>query len=447
MKNRLRQNQKRKLRARLILVVGGISFMLTIFAGIMIYLNVNNVSKTRATATGTEGSGASLSNGDILTEFTWEKDPATLATLGPDAISISKDAHSMSGGRSSTGGLSAGPNGKDIDLEIEGTELWNQEGIDISIDFSRNEKSGSFFTRENGFNFGMENGFITIAYRLENKRGGIESFKTKTDYEIPLDMNFRTYRFIYNPSKGKAEIFVNSVIVWSNQHTTNTPLSWKNAGKVTIGKGMNADGKDIAIFDNLIVRTAGNTAPLAESLLNFMLEEKEGGIKIHWSTSVNDKIKSFTIERSINGVDFMNVATIPVNPDLTESEEYTFLDKTKATTGIVYYRLRQTFTNGKFISHSLAAIKTQNEMNLAIEKINPLPFDKSFDIAYFLPKSGKVWIQINDDKGNVIDTQSFDAPKGKNVHVYKNEKIRESGTYTINLIFDNKKVTRSIIKI
>ena len=447
MKNRLHRKQKNKLRARVILVAGSISFMLTITAGIMVYLNVNNVSKTRATATGTEGSGASLSNGDIITEFTWEKDPVTIATLGPDAISVSKDAHSMSGGRSSTGGLSAGPNGKDIDLEIEGTELWNQEGIDISIDYSRNEKSGSFFSRENGFNFGMENGFITIAYRLENKRGGIESFKTKTEYEIPVDMNFRTYRFIYNPSKGKAEIFVNSVIVWSNQHAVNTPLSWKNAGKIVVGKGMNAEGKDIAIFDNFIVRTAGNTAPLAESLLNFMLEEKEGGIKIHWSTSVNDKIKSFTIERSINGVDFMNVSTVPVNPDLTESEEYTFLDKTKATTGIVYYRLRQTFTNGKFISHSLAAIKMQNEVNLAIEKINPLPFDKSFDIAYFLPKSGKVWIQINDDKGNMIDTQSFDAPKGKNVHVYKNEKIRESGTYTINMIFDNKKVTRSIIKI
>lgn len=447
MKNRLHRKQKNKLRARVILVAGSISFMLTITAGIMVYLNVNNVSKTRATATGTEGSGASLSNGDIITEFTWEKDPVTIATLGPDAISVSKDAHSMSGGRSSTGGLSAGPNGKDIDLEIEGTELWNQEGIDISIDYSRNEKSGSFFSRENGFNFGMENGFITIAYRLENKRGGIESFKTKTEYEIPVDMNFRTYRFIYNPSKGKAEIFVNSVIVWSNQHAANTPLSWKNAGKIVVGKGMNAEGKDIAIFDNFIVRTAGNTAPLAESLLNFMLEEKEGGIKIHWSTSVNDKIKSFTIERSINGVDFMNVSTVPVNPDLTESEEYTFLDKTKATTGIVYYRLRQTFTNGKFISHSLAAIKMQNEVNLAIEKINPLPFDKSFDIAYSLPKSGKVWIQINDDKGNMIDTQSFDAPKGKNVHVYKNEKIRESGTYTINMIFDNKKVTRSIIKI
>lgn len=447
MKNRQRQNQKNKLRARLLLIAGSVSFVLTITAGIMVYLNVNNVSKTRATATGGEGSGANLSNGDILTEYTWEKDPVTSATLGPDAINVSKDAHSMTGGRSSTGGLSAGPNGKDIDLEIEGTELWNQEGIDISIDYSRNEKSGSFFSRENGFNFGMENGFISIAYRLENKRGGIESFKVKTDYEIPVDMNFRTYRFIYNPSKGKAEIFVNSVIVWSNQHSPNTPLSWKNAGKVTIAKGMNGDGKDIAILDNLVVRTAGNTAPLAESLLNFMLEEKDGGIKIHWSTSVNDKIKSFTIERSINGVDFMNVVSIPVNPDMKETEEYTYTDKTKATAGIVYYRLRQTFSNGKFISHSLAAIKMQNEVNLAIEKINPLPFDKSFDVAYFLPKSGKVWIQICDEYGKVIDVQSFDAPKGKNVHVYKNEKIRESGTYTINLIFDNKKVSRSIIKI
>ncbi len=429
------------------LVTAVVTFTLTISAAILIYINVSSVSKTRATATGSEGSGTSLNIGDIISEFTWEKNPVTIATLGPDAISASKDAHSMSGGRSSTGGLSPGANGKDIDLEIQGTEVWNQEGIDIGIDYSRNEKSGSFFSRENGFNFGMENGFITIAYRLENKRGSIESYKAKTDYEIPVDMNFRTYRFIYNPSKGKAEIFVNGAIVWSKQHDVNTPLSWKNAGKITIGKGLNGDGKDVAILDNLIIRTAGNTAPLAESLLNFMLEEKDGGIKIHWSTSVNDKIKSFTIERSINGVDFMNVITIPVNPDLTNAEEYSYVDKTKATSAIVYYRLRQTFTNGKFISHSLAAIKMQNETSLAIDKVNPLPFDRTFDISYNLPASGKVWIQIADDKGTIVDTQSFDAPKGKNVHVYKNEKIRESGTYTLSLIFDNKKVSRSIIKI
>ena len=447
MRNKQRSNQRNRISTRFMMVAGGVSLMLTISAGVLIYLNINNVSQTKATGTGVEGSGINLNNGDILSEYTFEKENPLAATLGPDAISISKSAHCISGGRSSTKGLSPGVSGKDIDLVLEGNELWNQEGIDISIDFCRNEKSGSFFTRENGFNFGMENGFISIAYRLENKKGGVESFKVKTEYEIPEDLTFRTYRFMYNPSKGKAEIFVNSAIVWSNQHNANTALSWKNAGNVTIGKGMNADGKDIAIIDNLVIRTAGNTAPLTESLLNFMLEEKDGGVRIHWSTSVNDKLKAFMIERSINGVDFVNIATVPVNPDLSDSDEYVYTDKTKAANGVVYYRLRQTFANGKFVSHSLAAIKMESDKNFAIEKINPQPFDKMFDVSYFLPESGRVWLQISDDTGKIIDTQSFEAPKGKNVHVYKNDKLKNSGTYSINLMFDNKKITKSIIKI
>lgn len=429
------------------LVAGGVSLVVTLTVGIMVYLNIDNISKTRAVGTGSEGSGINLNNGDILSELTFEKDLSSAATLGPDAISISKDAHTMVGGRSSTKGLSPGANGKDIDMEFEGTELWNQEGIDISVDFIRNEKSCSFFSRGNGFNFGMENGFITIAYRIENKRGGIETFKEKTEYEVASDNTFRTYRFIYNPAKGKAEIFVNSAIIWSAQHDANTPLSWKNAGNVTIGKDMNGEGKDVAILDNVVIRTAGNTAPLAESLLNFMLEEKDGGVKIHWSTSVNDKLKSFNIERSVNGVDFMNIATVAANPDMAENDEYTYTDKTRASNGIVYYRLRQTFANGKFISHSLAAIKLDSDKNFAIERINPMPFDKTFDLSYFLPESGRVWLQICDEKGNIVDTESFEAPKGKNVHVYKNSKVKDSGTYSINLMFANKKLTRSIIKI
>ncbi len=447
MKIKQRRILKFRLTTKFMLIAGGITFMLSMTAGLLVYMNISYNEKIRAAATGIEGSGGYLNTGDLLSQFTFETQNITQSNLGPNAISICKDAHALDGGRSSTKGLSAGVNGKDIDLVLADGEIWNQEGIDISIDYRRNEKSGNFFTRENGFNFGMENGFIVISYRLENKRGGIESIKTKTDYEISEDEIFRTYRFIYNPAKGKAEIFVNGAIVWSNQHAENTSLSWKNAGNVTIGKGMNGNGKDLAIIDNLIIKTAGNTAPLSESLLNFMLEEKDSEIKIHWSTSANDKIKSFNVERSINGVDFVTVTTVPVDLDLKENDEYTYTDKTKTTNGIVYYRLRQTFNNGKFISHSLAAIKIDNEKSFAIERISPIPFDKTFDLTYYLPSSGRVWLQINDENGKMIDTQSFEAPKGKNVHVYKTDKVIESGTYTVNLMFNDKKIIRSIIKI
>ncbi len=438
--------QRNKLRNRLIIVAATVSFVVTMTTGFLVYLNLENLSKTRAAGNNLEGAGGNLGNGDIITEFTWENDPVSGATLGPDGIKISKDAHSMAGGRSSTGGISPGGNAKNIDLEIEGTELFNQDGIDISIDYRRSERSGNFFTR-NGFNFGIENGLLVIQYQLENKKGKIESVKEKTEFEVPSDPNYRTYRFIYNPTNGNAEIFVNNIVIWNRHHEINTPLSWKNAGNVFIGKEMNGDGVDRAILDNLVIRTCGNVSPLAESLLNFMLEPKPEGVLIHWSTSMNEKVNYFTIERSINGVDFVNTGTIPVDPGKTEGDEYVYTDRTSPTTGVVFYRLRQTFQNGKFVTHGLSALKFKTNKTLSIETVNPTPFKSSFDMSYFLPKPGRVWIQLSDMNGKIVNTTSFEAPQGKNVHVFKDEKNLSKGMYTVNLIFDSKKVSMRVEKI
>ncbi|MBK7850673.1 MAG: hypothetical protein IPJ66_05865 [Bacteroidetes bacterium] len=444
---RTRNRQKARMSTRLMIVIATFSGVFLLTLGWLVYLNFNNLSKTRASGNGSEGGGIALNTtGEILTEFTWEKDPVTMATLGPDGIKSGKDAHSATGGRSSTNGLSPGPNGKDINLEIEGTELFNQEGIDISIDYRKSEPSGSFFSRGNNFNFGIDNGYLSIEYKVENAKGGSESIKEKTNYEVPDDPLYRTYRFIYSPNSGKAEIFVNSVMVWNHQGNPNAPLYWKNAGNIIIGKNMNGNGVDKAILDNLVVRSTGSVSPLAESLLNFMLEPKDGVVKVHWSSSANDKVDYFTIERSINGVDFVNVSNVKANPAKPEGEEYEYTDKTAATTSIVYYRLRQTFLNGKFVTHPLSAIKFKTEKDFAIERINPQQFEHSFDISYFLPKSGRVWMQLTDAKGKVISSETFEAPKGKNVHVFKDQVNLERGEYTLNLIFDNKKISTKVTK-
>ena len=271
------KRQQHKIRTRLLIVCAVSSVVIAATGCLLVFLNLNNLSKTRASGTRTEGGGKDLGNGEVISEFTWEKDPATLATLGPDGFKSGNEAHVIPGGRSSTNGLSPGAHGKNIDLEIKGDEIFNQDGIDISIDFRRNEPTGDFFSRGNYFNFGMENGFININFCIENKLGKIESVR-EIQYEIPLDPVFRNYRFIYTPVTGKAEIFVNNLIIWQKEVEINTALSWKNAGNIVIGRNMNGGGLDRAIFDNLIIKSAGSISPLAESLLNFMLEAKEGGV-------------------------------------------------------------------------------------------------------------------------------------------------------------------------
>ncbi len=448
MKNKLRSRNKNKLKVsgRLVMVIGALSVALTLVVSWMVYLNISNLEKTRASGNGGTGGNHLNSNSEIISEFTWEKDPVTHSTLGPEGISVGKTAHSVPGGRSSTQGMSAGTSGKNIDLTIPSSTLFNQDGIDISIDFRRNELSGDFFTRGSGFNFGMNKGFITINYRIDDKKGGYETVSATTEYEIPTDNLFRNYRFIYSPSTGKGEIFVNSIIVWSSPASPNTAMYWKDGDNITIGKNMDGGGKDIAILDNLVIRSTGSLIPLAESLVNFMVETTGNGVRLHWSTMANDHLDNFSLQRSINGIDFATVATVKVNPKMTDEEEYTYIDNPSSMSGVFYYRLRQNFKNGKFIVHPLSAIKFDSEKELSIERVNPVPFEKTFDVSYFTPASGRVWIQLTDAQGKVRSSETFEAPQGKNVHVFKNKGILESGTYTLNLIFGDKRVSTTVIK-
>ena len=134
-------------------------------------------------------------------------------------------------------------------------------------------------------------------------------------------------------------------------------------------------------------------------------------------------------------------------PDTGISDEYIYIDKTPVTSAVVYYRLRQTFKNGKFVTHALSAIRFRSDKSFAIDHLNPVPFQNVCDISYYLPKSGRVWLQITDESGKILNTENFEAPQGKNVHVFKDENNLEAGTYNLSLIFENKKTTTKLIKL
>lgn len=438
--------QRTRTTTRLLMVAGGLGISATLIVGWMVYLNIQDISKTRASANQlTSGTGGSTE--EILCEFTWEKDPVLSATLGPDAISSSLDAHSTTGGRASTRGLSAGKNGKNIDLVLEESELFNREGIDISIDYRGSETDGYFISRGMPFYFGIERSKLAIGYRTENESGSAVSVKEVTDYEIIRDDQYRTYRFTYSPITGRAEITVNGAPVWSHQGKSNSPLYWKNGGHLMIGKNMNGDGRDMAILDNLVIRSFGTSSPLAESLLNFMLENSHNDIRVHFSFAQEERINSYTLERSNNGIDFIKIATLHPGEAQSNESEYIYTDPKPQNSTVLYYRIRQNLKNGKSISHPISAIKVNASKNLSIERVNPASFSQSFDVSYFVPKAGRVWIQLQDPNGEIASTSTYDAQPGKNVHVFRDSKGLQKGKYILNIMFDNKKVSTEVVKI
>ena len=444
---KLRQIVKQKLALRLAMVAGvaGIIALTTIVT--LVIINLGDDTKTRASENGKEDgvNNIDLNSGEILSKFEWEQNPVTLATIGPNAISVGKSACSAAGGRSSSLGLNPGASGADIDLVLKGTSYFDVDGIDISVDFKRKESSGYFFVRGNSLQFGFDKGYITIAYRIENGKGGYETVQAKTDYFIPIDEMFRTFRFIYNPRTGRGEVFVSSIIIWNNENLKNRKLYWKNSGDIVIGKEIDGGGYNIPVLDNLVIRTTGSSMPLSESLLNFIAEPRANEVCLRWSIESDFNIDNFVVQRSINGVDFNDIGSLNVGVAQPE-EEYMYIDKRPAE-GITFYRLKQIFTDGKFVTHPVTAVKiTSNPKDIVFDHISPDPFKDKLDVAYYAPENGKVWLQITDTQGKILCSEFFGAVKGKNVHVFTDRQNLPGGTYILNLVFNDKRVKTKIIK-
>ncbi|MFI5218421.1 MAG: hypothetical protein ACHQNT_02950 [Bacteroidia bacterium] len=332
------QKQKMTILTKGIIIAAGSSILgLSIYFSVMI--NTADVKEAKAEEQARLMMGYEIGEGEVIASFTWDEKNTTKAAQGSDALYVSPSATVTNDGSNETNALSAGTEKKDINLEIQATSEFNSEGIDISFDFRRMEESCDFYSRGNYFNFGMRNGKIIISYKAGVGDGKGIRIADETKYEIPMDNEFRNYRFLYNPQKGKAEIFVNGVTIWSHEGPEQAPLLWKSSDNIVIGRGMNGDGSDKAILDNLVIRSTSNVDKIPVRLLNFEAKAEANHVMIRWFTAKEVDTDTFLVERSINGTDFIEIGRVKAAGNSNTLNAYALVDKNPVPDVASYYRL------------------------------------------------------------------------------------------------------------
>jgi hypothetical protein len=340
------------------MIAGGAS-ILGLIAYITIVMNTADVDESKANIRDLIANDP-INNGEIVLGFSWDMNPSTKADIGANAISIQSGV-CMGITTDSTFGLSASPRNQDINMVLKPTDGLNADGLDISIDYNRTEESGNFYTRGNSFNFGMEKGILCIKYKLTAANGKSFMVDQKTNYEIPMDGQFRNYRFIYNPATGKAEVMVNRATVWTNQSPEQCRLTWKTTENIVIGNGMSGNGKFVPIFDNLIVRKTGTATNSPISLLSFTAEMQDNNIMLNWFTAKETETDFFKIEKSTDTKNYIEVGRVKASGNSVDLKAYALLD-TKPNVGVTYYRLGLGNSTAKSIWVPVIAIRVKPEM-------------------------------------------------------------------------------------
>jgi hypothetical protein len=355
-----------------------------------------------------------LGFGQIISYFDWNSNPASAANIGPNATSISGSAVTSTGGVGGTNGLNAGLPKADINMVLAtGGGIFDVAGIDVSIDFQRDESTGNLFTRGSSLNIaGGAN--LSVTYRVDNGAGGFNTVSSGNVYAIPNDDTFRNYRFVYLPTTGVGRLYVNGASVWFNDGPDNRGMYWTGSGNITIGSALDGSGSNKTFIDNLIIGEV-TTFPLPVELLSFSAtQQNDKTVKLEWETASEKNNNFFSCQRSANATIWETIGEVKGAGNSTERLKYDYTDKypIKETT---YYRIQQTDFDG---SLSYSPIKAVNVSETIEQEFNIYPNPSRHEITIEGNAISFDKIKIYNSLGNDVSALCvFDLKNEKTLHI------------------------------
>jgi hypothetical protein len=150
--------------------------------------------------------------------------------------------------------------------------------------------------------------------------------------------------------------------------------------------------------------TAGNCCPLVPAalpldLLSFEQSCDDNQTALHWATASESNTQFFTIEKSVNGIEFFPVADINASGNSDELKQYSWTDS-ESNTQSRFYRLSQTDNNGNtnYYSPLRATVCGNSPARLTILS---QPTESALTIQYLTDaEDEKITFTIQDSYGN-----------------------------------------------
>jgi hypothetical protein len=153
-------------------------------------------------------------------------------------------------------------------------------------------------------------------------------------------------------------------------------------------------------------------------------------VDLKWETASEVNNDFFTIEKSLNGIDFENIGRIKGNGSTQLTSSYTFEDR-RPSGGINYYRLSQTDFDGTSVDLGIRAIKVNSDRVFKLYP-NPATNNQVF-IDYSAEVSGSFAIQITNIAGKLMHSREIDTKSEGDSHMFDVSAF-SSGIYIVHMV-------------
>ncbi len=153
---------------------------------------------------------------------------------------------------------------------------------------------------------------------------------------------------------------------------------------------------------------SGNNSPLPIELTDFTASLVKTQVELNWQTSSELNNDFFTVQRSFDDVNFIDIGKVDGAGTSRTIKDYNFIDA-KPIIGRSYYRLRQTDFDGTYQFSKVRTIVFDNISRLKITAYPNPAQSNQFSINFHNPGDSPLTIALYDGLGQIVFSQVLDA--------------------------------------
>jgi hypothetical protein len=210
----------------------------------------------------------------------------------------------------------------------------------------------------------------------------------------------------------------------NNNNTTAASLSGNSANTHSYKRTNFVD------TNNNLNDFSANSAPLPIELLDFQVYPKESRVVLMWVTAREQDNHEFVIERSTDGKEYKDIATIDGQGTSSAIHNYEYTDANPFS-GTNYYRLRQVDFDGTVDYSPVRSIKIGDSSHFSIAP-NPTPVGQEVVLYYDSVRESDVRVSVFNTLGLLVREQQASFQKGDN-YLAVNLSDLSAGNYILRL--------------
>lgn len=202
--------------------------------------------------------------------------------------------------------------------------------------------------------------------------------------------------------------------------------TWQNEGNTATTGSTGAGTITSNLVTNFSPFTLADITVLPIELLEFTANYDGTNVNCLWITATELNNDFFTVERSADGENFMEIGRLK-GAGTTNVQQNYFLPDDRPMVGTSYYRLRQTDYNGMYTYSPVRPIYIGQGSNLHLDVVSQN--NAQLQLNYTLPENTSATISIHDMTGRLVYT----APVSGNMVTIPNKSNWSKGIYTVVL--------------